>query len=66
MIFNQNQSDTPELKRKEMSTSSLSTFESQDSDINRVEVNDDLYALPNKGTIKVKVFRLTAETNEEN
>ena len=49
--------DTPEFKRKEMSTPSLSTFESQDSDIKRVEVNGDLYALPNKGTIKVKVFR---------
>ena len=53
--------ETPDFKRKEINASGHSTFDSQDSnsDIKRVEVNGDLYALPNKGTIKVKVFRLT-------
>ena len=58
--------ETPDVKRKEMNTPDHSTFESPDSnsDIKRVEVNGDLYALPNKETVKVKLFRLTAESNE--
>ena len=57
---------TPDVKRKEMNASGHSTFDAQDSnsDIKRVEVNGDLYALPNKGTVKVKLFRLTAESND--
>ena len=57
--------ETPDVKRKEINASGHSTFESPDSnsDIKRVEVNGDLYALPNKETIKVKMFRLTAEIN---
>ena len=54
--------ETPDFKRKEMNTdpSGRSTFDAEDSDpnIKRVEVNGDFYALPNKGTIKVKLLHL--------
>ena len=57
--------ETPDLKRKEMNASGHTTFDAQNSnsDIKRTEVNGDLYALPNKETVKVKVFRLIAEIN---
>ena len=62
--------ETPDFKRKEMNTPGHSTLDDRDSDsgINRVEVNGDLYALPNKAraTVKVKRFRLTADINEGN
>ena len=61
---------TPDFKRKEMNTPGHSTLDDRNSDsgINRVEVNGDLYALPNKAraTVKVKRFRLTADINEGN
>ena len=54
--------ETPDFKRKEMNTdpSGRSTFDAKDSDpnIKRVEVNGDFYALPNKGTVKVKLLHL--------
>ena len=62
--------ETADFKRKEMNTPGHSILDDRDSDsgINRVEVNGDLYALPNKAraTVKVKRFRLTADINEGN
>ena len=62
--------ETPDFKRKEINTPGHSTLNDRNSDsgINRVEVNGDLYALPNKAraTVKVKRFRLTADINEGN
>ena len=54
--------ETPDFKRKEMNTDppSRSTFDAEDSEpnIKRVEVNGDLYSLPSKGTVKVKLLHL--------
>ena len=54
--------ETPDFKRKEMNTDppGRSTFDAEDSDpnIKRIEVNGDLYALPNKGTVEVKLLHL--------
>ena len=54
--------EAPDFKRKEINTDppGRSTFDAEDSDpnIKSVEVNGDLYALPNKGTVKVKLLHL--------
>ena len=53
--------EIPDVQNKKMNTFGHSTFGGKDPnpDIKRFEVNGDLYTVPNKGSIKVKVFRLT-------